>query len=119
MTEQNQHPRAKSLYLSDPHLPLRLAVDAGNVFSRIGKTPSELAEELERKDALLREMAAVLRCAAGACNSTLTIPSRSVVIDGCQMYAQTQEWCEWVQDEILETIKDCICKYEQQTQEQS
>lgn len=36
--------------------------------------------------------------------------SRKVVIGGCVMYAQTEEWCDWIQDEIIESLEKAIAK---------
>lgn len=64
------------------------------------------AKAIEQRDELL----AALEDAVSVCRSISISRDRRIVRDGCTLYAQTEEWCKWVEDEIGPKLIAAIAK---------
>ncbi len=49
-----------------------------------------------------------LRDALSVCTSVTTSRHRLVVTEGCKLYAQTAEWCEWLEQEVAPKVEAAI-----------
>jgi hypothetical protein len=65
-----------------------------------------------------RELVDGIHQGLSVCRSVATGKSRRIQRDGCTMYAQTDEWCKWLEDEIAPQLEALIAKYTQ-TQKES
>lgn len=77
-----------------------------------GQECRDAALELIRIAELNAELLDALRDAASVCNSVSVSRDRRIVRDECVLYAQTEEWCKWVEEEVGQKLISVIEKAE-------
>lgn len=74
-------------------------------FREAASCERDLRQEQERHAAaLVQQMLEALRNGGSVCSSVSTSHDRRIRRDGCTLYAQTEEWCKWAEDEIRPQI---------------
>lgn len=56
------------------------------------------------------ELLIALKDAVSVCQSVSISRDRRIVRDGCTLYAQTEEWCKWVEEEVGPKLIAAIAK---------
>ncbi len=56
------------------------------------------------------ELLEALRDALSVCASVSISRDRRIKRDECVLYAQTEEWCRWVEDEVGTRVRAAIAK---------
>lgn len=54
------------------------------------------------------KLAEALQDGLSVCNSVSMAAGRRVVIDGCVLYAQTEEWCQWAKKEVRPRLQTAL-----------
>jgi len=72
----------------------------------------EAAAELRRLHALNAELLEALKEALSVVRSVHTGRDRRVVRDGCVLFMQTDEWCQWLELELEPKFSGIVAKAE-------
>ena len=76
----------------------------------INNTLNEAGEANARLIAAAPELFDALLDALSVTLSVSTSRDRRILRDGCTLYAQTDEWCNWVENEVAPKISAAIAK---------
>ncbi len=63
------------------------------------------------------ELLAASLDALSICASVNMSPDRRVMRDGCTLFSQTEEWCQWAQGEVQSNLRAVLAKIEATSQE--
>lgn len=76
-----------------------------------------LHEAREQDRRAMQEALEALRNGGSVCNSVSTGHDRRIRRDGCTLYAQTEEWCKWAEDEVGPEILAAITHLRQRLEQ--